>query len=182
MTVIETERLLLRELTDEDHDRLYELYLDPRVNRFLGGPPPPYGRYLREVNARWPLYYRKHGFGLWGVIRKADGETIGRCGLLKQEVDGVEEVEVGYALGADYWGRGYATEAGCATRDWGFRNLGVAHLISLIMPENAASIRSAGRTGMTVWKMTDFKGYHVQVHRITRDEWERLAAETRMSG
>ena len=181
MIVIETERLILRELTDEDHDRLYDIYLDERVNRFLGGPPPPYGRYLAEVNARWPLYYRKHGYGLWGMVLKSNETTIGRCGLLDQEIDGIAEVEVGYALDADFWGQGYATEAATASRDWAFRHLDASHLISLILPENTASIAVAERNGMTAWKMADFKSYRVQVYRITREEWERLAPAPRTS-
>ena len=117
MTVIETERLLLRELTDADHDRLYEMYQDAEMNRFLGGPPPPYDEYAAATRARWPGYYREHGFGLWATVRKEDGAFLGRCGLLAQTVDGVREVEVAYALGTEFQGRGYATEAARASRD-----------------------------------------------------------------
>lgn len=176
MTVIlETERLTLRELTDADHERLYAIYRDPEVGRFLGGPPPPFGEYMRRVHQTWPGYYRKHGFGLWAVDRKEDGEMMGRIGLLAQEVDGEREVEVGYALGSAFQGRGYATEAARACRDWAFRALGVPRVISLIVPENERSIRVAERNGMTFWKEADHKGVRVHVYRIDREAWERLA-------
>jgi ribosomal-protein-alanine N-acetyltransferase len=174
MTIIETPRLLLRDLTDADHEALYEMYQDPRMNRFLGGPPPPRDAYWQQVRETWPAYYARHGFGLWATVRREDGRLIGRCGLLSQEVEGERRVEVAYALGTEFWGRGYATEAARACRDHAFRTTGVAHVISLILPENAGSIRVAEKNGMAFWKMAEFKGYLPRVYRITRTEWERM--------
>jgi ribosomal-protein-alanine N-acetyltransferase len=174
MTIIETRRLLLRELTDTDHEALYEMYLDPRMNRFIGGPPPPRPEYWRNVRGTWPAYYARHGFGLWATVRKEDGRLIGRCGLLEQEIDeGERHVEVGYALGTEFWGRGYATEAARACRDHAFRTLQVPHVISLILPDNAASIRVAEKNGMAFWKVAAVKSYLACVYRITRAKWER---------
>jgi [ribosomal protein S5]-alanine N-acetyltransferase len=175
MTIIETPRLLLRELTDADHEALFEMYQDARMNRFIGGPPPPREEYWKKVRETWPAYYARHGFGLWATVRKDDGRLMGRCGLLSQEVDGERHVEVAYALSPACWGRGYATEAARASRDHAFRTLDTPHVISLILPENVGSIRVAERNGMTFWKMADFRGYHVRVYRITRAEWEQLA-------
>jgi ribosomal-protein-alanine N-acetyltransferase len=174
MTIIQTARLVLRELTDADHAALYEMYQDPRMNRFLGGPPPPRDEYWRKVRETWPAYYARHGFGLWATVRWDDGRLLGRCGLLSQEVDGERHVEVAYALAPEFRGRGYAIEAARASRDHAFRTLDAPHVISLIVPENAASIAVAERNGMTLWKMADFRGFHVRVYRITRAEWERL--------
>lgn len=172
-TIIETERLVLRELTEPDHAGLFELYQDPEVHRFIGGPPAPFEEFMAAARERWPTYYREHGFGLWATVRKADGALLGRVGLLAQEIDGRREVEVGYALGRPFWGHGYALEAARACRDWAFRNLGVPHVISLILPENERSIRVAERNGMTLWKMADYKQHRVRVYRVTREEWER---------
>jgi ribosomal-protein-alanine N-acetyltransferase len=173
--VIETPRLLLRELTDADHAALYEMYQDPRMNRFIGGPPPPREEYWQKVHETWPAYYARHGFGLWATVRKEDGRLMGRCGLLAQEVEGERHVEVGYALAPEFRGRGYATEAAVASRDHAFRTLGVPHVISLILPGNAASVRVAERNGMTFWKMAEFRTHVVRVYRITRAEWEDVA-------
>ena len=177
MTVIETPRLLLRTLTDEDHAALLEMYQDPRMNRFIGGPPPPRDEYWRRIRETWPAYYARHGFGLWATVRREDGRLLGRCGLLSQEVDGERHVEVAYALAPEFWGRGYATEAARASRDWAFRSLDVPHVISLIIPENTGSIAVAERNGMGLWKMADFRDYHLCVYRITRGEWEAVMAE-----
>jgi ribosomal-protein-alanine N-acetyltransferase len=176
VTVIETPRLLLRELTDEDHAALLEMYQDPRMNRFLGGPPPPKDEYWRGIRETWPAYYGRHGFGLWATVRRDDGRLLGRCGLLSQVVDGERQVEVSYALSPEFWGRGYATEAAAASRDWAFRTLDVPHVISLIVPENTASIAVAERNGMRFWKTAEYRGLHPCVYRITREEWERLMA------
>ncbi|HEX2081455.1 MAG TPA: GNAT family N-acetyltransferase [Longimicrobium sp.] len=173
--MIQTPRLLLRELTDDDHAALYEMYQDARMNRFIGGPPPPREEYWRKVRDTWPAYYARHGFGLWATVRKEDGRLVGRCGLLAQEVEGERHVEVGYALAPEFWGRGYATEAARASRDHAFRTLDVPHLISLIHPDNAGSIRVAERNRMAFWKMAEFRTHRVRVYRITRAEWESLA-------
>lgn len=172
MTIIQTPRLLLRELTDADHEALFEMYQDPRMNRFIGGPPPPREAYWKKVRETWPAYYARHGFGLWATVRREDGRLMGRCGLLSQEVDGERHVEVAYALAPEFWGRGYATEAARASRDHAFRTLDAPHVISLILPENAGSIRVAERNGLAFWKMADFRGYHLRVYRLDRGDWE----------
>ena len=169
--VIETARLRLRELEEADHARLLEIYRDPRYQRLLG-PPPPEEDYWRSVRARWPAYYREHGYGHWAVVRRDDGAFLGRCGLLLQEVDGTPEVEVGYGFDPAHWGQGYATEAARAVRDWAFRRLEVRHLVSLILPENLPSLGVAERNGMGWWTDADFRGQRVRVYRITRGEWE----------
>jgi ribosomal-protein-alanine N-acetyltransferase len=176
MTILQTPRLLLRELTDDDHEALFAMYQDPWMNRYIGGPPPPREEYWRRVRETWPAYYARHGFGLWATVRKEDGRLMGRCGLLSQEVDGERHVEVAYALAPEFWGRGYATEAARAIRDHAFRTLDAPHVISLILPGNTPSIRVAERNGMTFWKMAEFRTFTVRVYRITRAEWQDAPA------
>ena len=171
--VLETPRLRLREMTEDDFVRLHAMMQDPAMNATVGGPPPPLAEYLEQSRLRWEAHRQAHGFGLWAVFRREDGEMLGRCGPIVQTVDGSDEVEVGYAFAPEHWGRGYATEAARASLGWIFRTLGVPHVISLILPTNLRSIAVAERNGMTFWKMADFKGYHVRVYRITREEWER---------
>jgi ribosomal-protein-alanine N-acetyltransferase len=175
MTILQTPRLLLRELTDADHEALFQMYQNPRMNRFIGGPPPPFEEYRAKVRETWPAYYARHGFGLWATVRREDGRLMGRCGLLSQEVDGERHVEVAYALAPEFWGQGYATEAARASRDHAFRTLDAPHVISLILPENVGCIRVAERNGLAFWKMADFRGYHLRVYRLDRAEWEKRA-------
>jgi ribosomal-protein-alanine N-acetyltransferase len=173
MLVMETSRLLMRQLTDDDYARLHSFAQSPRYHRFIGGAPPPLAEFVAQQRERWTNHYRAHGYGQWAVVRREDGVMIGRCGLIVQQVDGADEVEVGYALGEAYWGHGYIIEAAQATRDWSFRNLAVDHLISLIHPDNARSIAVAERNGMSIWKEAEFRGDLARVYRITRPEWQR---------
>ncbi len=147
--VLETERLVLRHLTLDDRGPLYALLSPPAVSRFIGGPLDEEEQ--RRRIAGHVAAYAERGYGAWAVERKEDGALLGRCGLHRWTIDGVDEVEVGYAFGEAFRGRGYATEAARATRDWGFRNLDVPHLVSIIDPLNAPSLRVAERNGMTPW-------------------------------
>jgi RimJ/RimL family protein N-acetyltransferase len=172
--MIETERLLLRPFTADDAARLHAIHADPEVHRTLGGPPPPRDEFVAAWLARMRAHEAEHGFALLAAIRRMDGEMIGRAGLIRQEVGGAAETEVGYAFACEVWGQGYAAEAARASRDWGFTHLAVEHLVSLILPTNARSIRVARANGMRVWKEAEFRGFHVHVHRITRAEWNAL--------
>lgn len=167
--IIETERLLLRPFTDADTRQLHAIHADPRVYPTIGGPPPPPDDFVPFWMERMRTHREAHGYALLAAIRKADGEMIGRAGLIGQEV--------AYVLAPASWGRGLATEAARASRDWGFANLPVDHRVSLILPTNTASIRVAAANGMRVWKEAEFRGFHVQVHRIDRREWERIRTE-----
>jgi ribosomal-protein-alanine N-acetyltransferase len=93
---------------------------------------------------------------------------IGLCGLiLWPDIDGDEEVEVAYLLARDAWGRGYATEAAAAIRDHAL-GLGVDGPVSLIYPDNAASIRVAEKTGMAYEKDVPFRGHALRLYRLPR--------------
>jgi ribosomal-protein-alanine N-acetyltransferase len=173
-TVIETERLRLRRLNDDDWSRMYDFYQDAEVMRFLGPRPESREEFVAAQRQRWSEHYRDHGWGQWAMVRKDDGAFAGRCGLIMQHVDGVDEVEVGYALGREFWGSGYAGEAAIACRDWAFRNLDVSRVISLIAPGNTRSQAVARRNGMAIWKDAVHRGFEVNVWRITREEWARL--------
>ena len=107
-------------------------------------------------------------FSLWATVHKPDQRLIGRCGLLAWDLEGQKEVEVGYLLAKPYWGRGLATEAARAIRDYGFDRLGVARLISLIRPENVASRRVAGKIGMRHERDLSVKGGDACLYSIER--------------
>jgi ribosomal-protein-alanine N-acetyltransferase len=153
--LIETARLAICEPTAADTTPLAALWSDPRVTVFLGGP-----RNFDEVRAALlEGLAEPPPIDLWPVVEKSTGEkslgqVIGHCGLLPKEVDGHDEVELVYVLAADYWGRGYATEAAIAIRDYGFQSLEIERLISLVDPANAASERVALKVGMTLERDT----------------------------
>jgi RimJ/RimL family protein N-acetyltransferase len=102
------------------------------------------------------------------MVQKSTGELIGDCGITRQEVDGEMLYEIGYHLRRDQWGQGFATEAAQACKAWGFANLPVDRIISLIRPENLASRRVAERNGMTLWKELEWRGLRHCVYSVSR--------------
>ena len=149
MTVIETERLVLRRLTPDDLEALAALYRDPDVRRYFPEGTLTYEETKEELAWFIDVYYGKYGFGLWATIHKATREFIGRCGLIPWTLEGRSEVEVAYLLDKRYWGQGLATEAARAIRDYGFGQLGFTRLVCLVDRENQASANVAQKIGMT---------------------------------
>ena len=150
MQILETDRLLLREFLPTDIDALATVISDPETMRFY---PEPLNRAGVESWIERNLRrYRDDGHGLWAMVLKSSGEVIGDCGLTRKAVDGVDEIEIGYHVRRDLWGRGLAPEAAGACRDYGFERLHAQRLISLIRPENLPSRRVAEKVGLTLWK------------------------------
>lgn len=108
------------------------------------------------------------GAGLLGVVLRDSGTLIGDCGLVWQEVEGVQEPEIGYHVHREHQGRGYATEAARAVRDYAFGTLGCDHVISMIRPENLASRRVAEKNGLTVDRTVFWRGYDHCVYQIRK--------------
>lgn len=168
MQILETSRLILREYRRDDADALARVLSDPETMRFY---PAPYDRAgVEDWIARSLRRYAEHGHGLWAMVLKASGEMIGDCGLTVQNVDGADEIEIGYHVRRDLWGQGLATEAAWACRDFGFARLPVERLISLIRPENLPSRRVAEKNGMTVWKELMWRNLAHLVYAIRREQ------------
>lgn len=168
---LETERLILRGWSAEDFEPLAAIHADPEVMTFLGG--------VQERNDAWRTlsslagHWAIRGYGKWAVERKSDGAMMGRVGLINPE--GWPGLEVGWTLGKEYWGKGYATEAAEAALRYGFLTQPVHRLISCIDADNVASQSVAKRIGETMTG-TDVlriagKEYPVEIWSITRDHW-----------
>jgi [ribosomal protein S5]-alanine N-acetyltransferase len=155
MDILETERLLLREFVSEDVDALAAVLSDPETMRFYPAPLDRAGvaAWIERNRQR----YADHGHGLWAMVLKSSGKVIGDCGLTRQTVDGIDEIEIGYHVRRDLWGRGYAPEAARTCQAYGFGRLGADRLISLIRPENLPSRRVAEKTGLKLWKEVMWK-------------------------
>lgn len=150
MIGIETDRLLLRPMQPGDVEALALLWTDAEVTRYLGGPRE--FRTLREIfAARAGL---STAYDLWPVVEKASGQLVGQCGLVDKEVEGEAVVELVYVFARAAWGKGYATEAAAAVRDYALRRLALPRIVALIHPENGASERVAGKLGMRYEKDT----------------------------
>jgi ribosomal-protein-alanine N-acetyltransferase len=168
MQILDTPRLILRELCPDDADALAGVLSDPETMRFYPAPLDRTG--VEEWIARNLRRYAKDGHGLWAMVLKSNGELIGDCGLTVQGVDRADEIEIGYHVRRDYWGQGLATEAARACRDFGFARLPVDRLISLIRPENLPSRRVAEKNGMTIWNEVMRAGLPYLVYSIHREQ------------
>jgi ribosomal-protein-alanine N-acetyltransferase len=154
MSILETNRLRLRPLRNEDLEDLLGVLGDPETMRFY---PAPYTRQLVEEWIKDSINrYRRDGIGLWAVELKATGELIGDCGPAVREVLGAREIELGWHVKRDFWRQGLATEAAEASRDWVFRNIHPSRLIALVRPENNPSRRVAEKIGMTVEQEVEY--------------------------
>ena len=141
MVKIETERLFLREMVEDDFEALRRVLGDRDIMRHY-----PYefdDERIRSWIARNRERYSIFGFGLWAVCRKDTGEMIGDCGLTMQIIDGQIRPEIGYHIRADHQRQGYATEAARAVRDWTWQNTPFRAIYSYMKAENIPSIRTA---------------------------------------
>ncbi len=166
MIILETERLLFRPLTLSDLDALTTLYADPEVTRFLGGP-----RDRAEVQRALVGYIREYelyGHSFFATIRKDDETFIGQCGLLNQEVEGRAEIELAYVLAKPYWQQGLALEGTRAIRDFGFQQKGFLRIVSLIPPENEASIYIAENIGMQFEREVSQWGQNFRLYAVNK--------------
>jgi ribosomal-protein-alanine N-acetyltransferase len=144
--IFETERLRLREFVETDFDDVYSMLSDPIAMKYYPNP------YTREHVRKWEdtgiERYQRHGHGLWVNELKDDNSFVGYVGLINHEIDEVAEIEIGYMLKKEFWGKGYATEAAHGCKNYGFEILKQTKLVSFIDPANLPSKRVAERIGM----------------------------------
>jgi RimJ/RimL family protein N-acetyltransferase len=156
--ILETPRLILRRHVMGDADALESVLGDPVAMEFY--PAALDRRGVEEWITRNIERYRHDGFGKWAMVIKSTGEVGGSCGCALQEVEGRNEIEVGYNVRRDLWGNGYATEAARACTEYAFRELGAIRVISMIRPENVRSIRVAEKNGMVCEKIIFWRDYN----------------------
>jgi RimJ/RimL family protein N-acetyltransferase len=142
--ILETERLLLREISGVDLSILHRIFSDTESMRYYPGI-----KSFAETVAWFEKLafrsYAENGFGLWGIVEKATGELVGDCGITLQPTPRGLEPEIGYHLRREWLGRGYVTEAAAACRDLGLGALGFERIVSVVSPENTPSLRVAAR-------------------------------------
>jgi RimJ/RimL family protein N-acetyltransferase len=165
--ILETERLRLREFKREDTDALLAVLGDRMAMQFY---PAPFDR--EEVDhwiTRNRARYADTGFGLWALVLKPSGELIGDCGCFVRELQGQFELELGWHVRRDLWGRGYATEAARYCIEYAFSKLGAERIIALIRPENLSSCRVAEKNGMSCERVIFWRGYDHCIYAKTKE-------------
>lgn len=144
---MDTERLMLREFVQLDLDAYTaSIFADAEVMRYLPKRDTPPRERARQTMDFFNDHHAEYGWGPWAVIEKKSGELMGHCGL--RYIADLDETELLYALGRDFWGKGYATEAARASVDFGFRELKLERIIALAVPENIASRKVMEHCGL----------------------------------
>jgi [ribosomal protein S5]-alanine N-acetyltransferase len=177
-----TDRLVAAPLRPEDFADLRRLHGDPRVMATLSAD----GRPLPEEETRRALqrhlgHWERHGYGLWAFRDPTDGRFVGYCGLKHTEVGGNDEIELAYAVVADEWGQGLATEMAEAVLRVGFEHLGLTEVVCFTLTTNRASQRVMEKAGFAYEREIVHAGLPHVLYRLTAGEW-RNARASRPSG
>jgi ribosomal-protein-alanine N-acetyltransferase len=155
----ETDRLLLREILEEDEQALFELDSDPEVHRYLGNQPVKSIEQIRLVIAFIRQQYEDNGIGRWAVIEKSSEQFVGWAGLklFRERVNGRDNFyELGYRFMKKHWGKGFATESARASVNYGFSTLKQKELFAMTDVNNAVSKKVLQKTGFTYVETFNF--------------------------
>jgi RimJ/RimL family protein N-acetyltransferase len=176
MTILETERLKLREFAQDDLDELAAMVGDEEQMTFYPRPK------TRSEASAWinrnRALYKEYGFGFWCLELRATSGFVGYCGIRPLALEGASEIEIGWHVRKTAWKQGIATEAATAARDLAFGRFGLSRLVAVIHPDHIASRRVAEKIGMqpertavveddypAVIYTTDARSVHVNQHR-----------------
>jgi ribosomal-protein-alanine N-acetyltransferase len=171
---LESERLVTRKLTLDDVPAWSEFFTTPETTEFLkvhvlDTPEQSATQWIERQMIR----YVNHEYGLQGLFDRKEGHFIGLCGLIRQEVEGHTEIEVGYHVLKRHWGKGYAPEAAKLFLNYGFDHGVSDSLVSLIDINNIKSQRVADKNGLTRGRQARYKDFDVYIYRIHQSEWIR---------
>jgi ribosomal-protein-alanine N-acetyltransferase len=168
--MIETDRLILRLMNENDLDDLMRIFTDTNVMKSF--ELRSFSRQqMREWLDRNLAHQKKHGYGLFSVILKSSQELIGDCGLEHTEFEGKPCVEIGYDFLSRYWNQGYATEAAKAVKEYATEELGIVsrHLCSFIRKGNRASQRVSEKIGMQRVKEYENSGIDRYLYALSKE-------------
>jgi [ribosomal protein S5]-alanine N-acetyltransferase len=157
MTIAETERLLIKPLTIADAPFILVLTNSPGWLEFIGD------RGIRNLTdaenyiTKGPMAsYAKFGHGLYLVVLKETGSSIGICGLLQR--DTLPDKDIGFSFLPEYTGKGYALEAAAAVLLQAKASLGITRILAITLPANTRSIQLLTKLGLVFEKMVQFPG------------------------
>ncbi|HXA72037.1 MAG TPA: GNAT family N-acetyltransferase [Stellaceae bacterium] len=176
--VLETPRLRLRRPESRDFEAYAALCADPEVMRYIGEAAPLSRRRAWHAFTGMLGHWALRGYGQFAVESKASAAFLGRVGLY--EPDPWPGTEIAWALAREHWGRGFASEAAAAVRNWAFGSLGLARLVSVIIPENRASIRVAEKIGERFDREDAIDGTPVRIYAIENPS--RTPHQARIAG
>jgi len=182
--IIETERLLLRQITNDDVDILFKYWSDNEVTKFMNlSPFKSITQVLEMLRLLNDLFEQQQALR-WGITTKFDGQIIGTCGyntgLNKDSFIG----EIGYELGKEYWGFGYMQETLQALIEYGFQCMNLNRIEAYVMVENTVSLNLLNKLGFKREGILREHGYYKDsfwdevICSLLKKEWESSTAQT----
>lgn len=166
---IETPRLLLRQFTPDDAEELYRIYSHPDLFKYMSNDKPlvweQTGAFIDSLNDNW----KQHNFGVWAVVYKENQKLIGHCGL--KFLENTPEIQIGYLLLKQYWGRGLGTESAAEALRFGFEVATLERIVAIAKPENIASRRVMEKIGMKYEKDAYYYDNDVVYYSISREAY-----------
>jgi ribosomal-protein-alanine N-acetyltransferase len=174
LPIIETRRLRLRPFAAADLEELHRHWTRPLVRKYLWDDRVVTRGQAAEVVAASEESFRLHDFGFWCVRDRDAGALAGYCGF--GFLEGTEEIEIGYGIEPDLWGRGLATEAGLACLRYGFAEKGFARALGVVDFGNASSARVLEKLGMTFERRAPHRGRDTLFYSLARADFTAAAA------
>ncbi len=173
---VRTERLSGERICESHREELMIMHRDPKVMATLGGvrSDEESERFFQDSLDHWTRY----GFGLWVFHDPENGRYAGRAGIRHVDVGGAHEIELAYALMADYWGRGMATEIGRELLKIAFGPLGLEEIVCFTLTSNIASQSVMKKLGFQFEKEINHAGLP---HVLFRTHVSILNADSRKS-
>ena len=163
-TLIETERLRMREFTLEDTDAVYEFGACREVTRYTGdeGAIKTKADAARVITDVWLAEYKKYGYARYALVHKADDRVIGFCGVRFEPELGCPDI--GYRMLPEYWGKGLGTEAVHAALKYARETLGLERIVGEVVVENTASNRLLLRLGFRLTDTYEKQGFTINLY------------------
>ena len=169
VTTLHTNRLIGTSLSAEDFGDLCNMHQEPGVMATLGGlrSAEQTQRFLRENLDHW----EKHGYGIWVFRQQVDRRFVGRGGLRNVTLGGKNEVEVAYAVMAEFWSKGVATEIATVSLKVAFERIGIGNIVAFTLPTNWASRQVMEKVGLRYERDITHAGLPHVLYRIKREQY-----------
>jgi len=170
-TIIETERLILREFTINDFEAVYEFNSNLELHKYTGDEIiESLDRAKEIIKDIWLEDYKKYGYGRWATIYKPENKIIGFAGL--KYLPELDETDIGFRFLPEYWGIGLATEASNEIIKYGFEKLGIDKIIGIADIDNIGSCKVLKKVGLTLYKVDQYDGDEKQ------SNWYKIEKQT----
>lgn len=170
LPVFESDRIYLRSIADDDFELIYRLSINPNVLKFING-----GRVLSKEEIKKDLDKRLQSttdvFGYWMIFEKKSNDFIGWVVL--KPLDQTQEIEIGYRLLEEHWGKGFATEAASLIINYGFNTLNMDKISAVVLEKNLGSRKVLEKLGLTYIKKGNYYGAKCMYYMLKKEMYNK---------